>query len=171
MIKKYKSKGFTLIELLVVIAIIGLLSTLAVVALNNARSKARDAKRLSDIKSIQTALELFFADKSTYPAVTASTILGDDAHDVLCNTAVGIQADNAGCTTVYMSKVPANPSPAAAAGATYSYISTGADNKTLCAPPGPCKGYQIIFALEETTSGLTGAVKLYATPSGVSIYP
>jgi len=35
------NKGFTLVELLVIIAIIGLLSTLAVVALNSAMDKAR----------------------------------------------------------------------------------------------------------------------------------
>src|SRR3989338_6269510 len=57
-------RGFTLIELLVVIAIIGLLSTLAVVSLNNARSKARDARRVSDIKTIQTAAELYKADNN-----------------------------------------------------------------------------------------------------------
>jgi type II secretory pathway pseudopilin PulG len=42
----------------VVIAIIGLLSTLAVVSLNGARAKARDAKRLSDVKQISTLIEM-----------------------------------------------------------------------------------------------------------------
>ena len=54
----YKGKGFTLIELLVVIAIIGLLSTLAVVSLNSARAKARDAKRVSDVKQLSMVIEM-----------------------------------------------------------------------------------------------------------------
>jgi prepilin-type N-terminal cleavage/methylation domain-containing protein len=56
--KKFNKKGFTLIELLVVIAIIGLLSTMAVISLNSARAKARDAKRLSDVKQLSTTLSL-----------------------------------------------------------------------------------------------------------------
>jgi prepilin-type N-terminal cleavage/methylation domain-containing protein len=40
-----RRRAFTLVELLVVIAIIGLLSTVAVVSLAGARSKARDVKR------------------------------------------------------------------------------------------------------------------------------
>jgi len=61
-------KAFTLIELLVVIAVIALLSTLSVVALSSARAKSRDARRLSDIKQIQTALEMYLDDAGTYPA-------------------------------------------------------------------------------------------------------
>ncbi len=57
-------KGFTLVELLVVIAIIGLLSTLAVISLNSAREKARDATRISDVRQLQTAMELWFDSNS-----------------------------------------------------------------------------------------------------------
>ncbi len=60
-------KGFTLIELLVVISIIGLLSSVVLASLNTSRQKARDSKRISQIKEIQKALELYFAKYDSYP--------------------------------------------------------------------------------------------------------
>ncbi len=65
--KRCFSKGFTLIELLVVIAIIGLLSSLAVVSLNSARVKARDALRMADMSEMRTAVNLYYSDHNEYP--------------------------------------------------------------------------------------------------------
>lgn len=59
--------GFTLIELLIVVAILGLLTTIAVVFLQNARSAARDTQRVSDIKQIQKALEMYHLEYGHYP--------------------------------------------------------------------------------------------------------
>ena len=108
-----KKKGFTLIELLVVVAIIGLLATLSVVALNTARAKARDAKRVADVKQIQTALELYYNDNSGYP--TSLPLLAP----------------------AYMGAVPTAPTPAdsaiCATGAnnSYNYTSTASNTYTL----------------------------------------
>ena len=62
-------KGFTLIEILVVVLIISVLSGLVLGVVNSSgiRSKARDAQRKADLKQIQTALELYFADNRRYP--------------------------------------------------------------------------------------------------------
>ncbi len=66
------SSGFTLIELLVVIAIIGILSSVVLASLNSARTKARDTRRVSDLKQLQVALELYYDANSKYPtALTA----------------------------------------------------------------------------------------------------
>lgn len=67
------SQGFTLIELLIVIAIIGLLATLAVVALNTAQRTTRDTQRVFDLTNMQTALEMYYDRNAEYPAVTAET--------------------------------------------------------------------------------------------------
>jgi len=64
---KSEIKGFTLIELLVVIAIIGILSSVVLASLNDARAKARDTKRLSDMHQMQIALELYYNSFGSYP--------------------------------------------------------------------------------------------------------
>ncbi|MFH1522402.1 MAG: type II secretion system protein [Patescibacteria group bacterium] len=64
--KKNKS-GFTLIELLVVISIIGLLSSMAIYAINAARVKARDATRMVEIRQLKLASELYYDEVGSPP--------------------------------------------------------------------------------------------------------
>ncbi len=71
---KNRKKGFTLIELLVVIAIIGILSSVVLASLNSARKKSRDAKRISEVKSLQLALELYNDSKGGYPSVLTALV-------------------------------------------------------------------------------------------------
>lgn len=71
------TRGFTLIELLVVIAIIGLLSSVVLASLNGARLKGRDARRLADMKELQTALELYYSDNIAYPVATTQAAVSD----------------------------------------------------------------------------------------------
>jgi len=62
-----KNKGFTLIELLVVVAIIGLLASIILSALNTARAKARDVRRISDMHNLISALDLMYDTEAHYP--------------------------------------------------------------------------------------------------------
>ncbi|OWK26700.1 MAG: hypothetical protein US76_02670 [Parcubacteria group bacterium GW2011_GWA2_38_13b] len=71
--KKTGQRGFTLIELLVVIAIIGILATIVLVSLNSARSKARNTRRVSDLRQIQLGQEIYY-DSSVGNGAYATTL-------------------------------------------------------------------------------------------------
>lgn len=73
-----KQRGFTLIELLVVIAIISLLATIVLVSLNSARQKARDARRVTDLNQIVTALQFYLDEYGQYPGNTDNDCSGWD---------------------------------------------------------------------------------------------
>ena len=65
-----QKNGFTLIELLVVVSVIAVLSGLMLTVIDprGLRAKTRDSQRIADLKKIQPALELYFADFRAYPA-------------------------------------------------------------------------------------------------------
>ena len=55
-----KKSGFTLFELLVSISIIAILTALATISYSSAQKKARDARRVEDMLSIQKAEEQWY---------------------------------------------------------------------------------------------------------------
>jgi prepilin-type N-terminal cleavage/methylation domain-containing protein len=67
------SHGFTLVELLVVIAIIGVLASIVLASLSSAQVKGQDAARTGDVKSLETALELYYAYNGGYPTSAGSS--------------------------------------------------------------------------------------------------
>ena len=88
-------KGFTLIELLVVISIIGLLSSVILASLNEARAKARDTSLFVETKQLQTALEMYYNQNHKYPnstqdspAVFFSSVEGNATNAQLRNSLV-----------------------------------------------------------------------------------
>jgi prepilin-type N-terminal cleavage/methylation domain-containing protein len=92
---KININGFTLVELLVVISIIGILSTFAMVSLNTARIKARDALRKGDMTQIRTALNLYYDDNDQYPSCTDNS--WDDADLVFFGANADSGAKGATC--------------------------------------------------------------------------
>ncbi len=140
---KQNQKGFTLIELLVVIAIIGLLASVVLLALNSARSKSRDAKRVADVRQMTSALELFYNDNNGYPATLSSLV------------------------SSYIGAVPAAPLPVdggcannSSASNTYTYAGVG----TLAGNVYPDYTYK--FCLGASTGSLASGAHT-ASPAGI----
>lgn len=121
--KFFTPKGFTLIELLVVITIIATLAVTVFVALNPAGrlEEARDARRISDVDSILTAIHQSIVDNGgTIPgSLTAGT------EYQLGTAASGCQINTGGCNVLvaqdackdlttdlakYLKTIPVDPS-------------------------------------------------------------
>jgi uncharacterized protein (TIGR02145 family)/prepilin-type N-terminal cleavage/methylation domain-containing protein len=141
-IKKKKRSAFTLIEILVVVAVIGILISIALVYLTANRQSARNARRVADVKQIQTALEAFAYNQGRYPTVTefsGSISYGD---------------------TVYLKEIPVAPTPAdgqcSEGDNTYTYSEDGINNGS----------YILTFCLGDYSGSLSPGLH-EATPEGI----
>jgi len=142
---KSHKPAFTLVELLVVVAIIGLLASISVIALSSARTKARDARRVGDVKQVTTALELFFNDYGRYPTDQ--------------EWALGYLVSPDGSST-YLSTIPSAPNPPdGSCDSSTNQFSYTQDNNG--------ESYTITFCTGANIAALS-AGNLCANPGGIS---
>lgn len=143
-------KGFTLIELLVVISIIGILSSFAVVQLNGARSKARDALRKADMAQMRTAINLYYDENNKYsvcgswdessPDFGASVQTGSNCYNMALGSAL------TSGSKPYLGKLPVDPknqanSPIIDATYIYRYVSKSDGSE-----------YALVYRIEENSA-------------------
>ena len=106
-------KGFTLIELLVTISIIAILSTIGLTIFSGTQGKARDSVRKNDLRTLATALEIYYQKNNNY---------------VLGNTSCSDLATS-GLTSFMTGNIPKDPK-----GTFYCYLSDNVGQTyTLCA--------------------------------------
>lgn len=163
---KSKQGGFTLIELLVVIAIIGILASVVLVSLNTARQKARDARRVADMRTIQLALSMYYDSNNKYPSVAVA------------NTAEALSVTAAPLLVSYVQggKIPCDPSIASASctgsgGQGYAYGSDSATSATqyhVGAGLESSTHAQLANDADATQNGITGTDGGNTTTCGVT---
>jgi len=135
---KHRVSGFTLIELLIVITIIAIFSGAGVASYTGSQKAARDAKRKGDLRTLQLALQQYYADNLSYPIITTwsgeSTGFGSHTADYIPDL-----------VPKYIERLPNDPranksySPCDDPSITgYVYRSNGQDFKLLasCGPEG-----------------------------------
>ena len=129
--RRSRQFAFTIVELLIVIVIIAILAAITIVAYNGIQNRARDAKRASDIASIQKALIAYDITNNGVPATT-SYLTGTDSHmgwDSSSNTTwlSFLRATNGMMPVDSQNVLTANNNPPQAGNTVYYYY---------CYPPG-----------------------------------
>lgn len=109
-------RGFTLLEMMVVVAIIAILAAILLPNFTRARAQAMTAACMGNIKTIATALELYYSDNQAYPAASNKAVQD-----------LGL--------TGYLNQTPIDPAASPGSSYTVTTTNTGSGSGTA--------GYQI----------------------------
>lgn len=154
------SSGFTLVELLIVVAIIGVLSSVVISSLNGARMKSRDARRVSDLKQIRIALEMYYDQNGSYPIVKWATS-GITSYDSSLSRWTQLQ----NFLSPYISKLPADPKSSGSSGPWYTgnyHYAYGSVNGL---------SYDLVGQFEDIDNSQRCSIRQYRYHSGEGAYP
>lgn len=136
-------RGFTLAEVIIIIAIIGLLASVAYFSFDEAKKRARDAERISDLRNIQAALRLYVEEEGEYPDCPNGDVVGQVSGPTSCGSPTVSQIDT--LIQKFISPVPRDPGSAK-----YIY-----DSEILCETDGYSEPHIVLFVtgLEQNGAG------------------
>ena len=97
-----KQTGFTLLEVMVVIVILGILASMVVPNLLGNKDKADQQKAVSDIVSLENALDMYRLDNSIYPST-------DQGLDALVSKPSGSPEPRNYRSDGYVKRLPQDP--------------------------------------------------------------
>lgn len=162
--RMYSSAGFSLIELMIAISIVAIVSALGITSINTIQKNSRDTQRQADLRTIQSALQQYYADQNRYPSTLDSELTDGTAF-----TDCSGKASPCTATKTYISKMPKDP-----LGGEYFYrpvvdVTRLDDNCDLDSEGevGICHYYVLCTALENPPSGSScynGTYNFQVTP-------
>jgi prepilin-type N-terminal cleavage/methylation domain-containing protein len=72
-----KKHGFTIVELLIVVVVIAVLAAITIVSYNGVTERAKNLKTVAAARNYMTALQLYYNDNGTYPAINVANGITD----------------------------------------------------------------------------------------------
>lgn len=141
-----RQKGFTIIELLIVIVIIGILATLVLSTYASGPAKARDSKRLTDINSIATQLEIYNSETGGYPTFTGKLDTDSWVQQNLKGLDINaLRPPNQTANSMVNSATPTKDQ--------YGYQAFQSDGVTACTAE-PCAKFKLYWAKETANNAV-----------------
>lgn len=147
--RNLNNKGFTIVELLIVIVVIGILALLVITTYSGIQAKARNAKRQTDVQSIQTQLEAFFSQNGYYPSyanLSDSSWISSNMKSLDTNALIDPSSGSSSATLVYSND-------SAGTAKKYEYYPTKSDGTSCEADDTTCAKYTLIAQYEGTVNG------------------
>lgn len=141
-----KDAGFTLIEILTSIIIMAIIFGVVITSSVAIQKSSRDSKRISDLRSIQGALQQYYADTNCYPLSLPSGSLTSSSNHPGTPPCISPSSSK-----TYMNNIPKDPT----ANSPYSYTSYISDGITPCSLNNACTTYCLSATLENSQSAAT----------------